>query len=165
MSCIETILKRRTIRRYKKEPIPQEVQDRILEAGRQAPSASNRQPWHFVVVSDPEMKEKLATGRYNGFIKDSVFTVVGVALPFDATSEKWGVVDVTIALQNMVLAAEVQGVGSCWIGDFREDELRNLLSIPEKAKVVALISFGLPDETPGPKQKKPLNEMIHVEKW
>lgn len=165
MSCIEKILGRRTIRRYKKEPIPDEIRDRILEAGRQAPSAANRQPWHFVVVTDPKVKEKLATGRYNSFIRDSAFTIVGVSLPYDPTSEKWGVVDVTIAMQNMVLAAEVQGVGSCWIGDFKEEEVKKLLSIPEKGKVIALISMGIPDEQPGPKQKKPLDEIVHYNRW
>ena len=165
MSCIEKILKRRSIRRYRREPVPDEVRDRILEAGRQAPSAANRQPWHFVVVTDPELKGKLATGRYNGFIRDSAFTIVGVSLPYDSVSERWGVVDVTIAMQNMVLAAEVQGVGSCWIGDFREEEVKRLLGIPEEARVVALLPMGIPDEKPGPKPKKPLSEIVHHNRW
>jgi len=165
LSCINKILKRRSVRRYKSDRVPEGVKANILEAGRQAPSASNRQPWHFVVVEDRALKEKLSTGRWNGFIRDSGFTLVGVSLPFDATSEKWGVVDVTIALQSMVLAAEVQGVGSCWIGDFREDEVKEVLGIPGKAKVVALISFGVPDEEPGPKSKRPLEEIVHHDKW
>jgi nitroreductase len=165
LSCIDKILKRRTIRKYKREPVPDEIRDKILEAGRQAPSAANRQPWHFIVVTDPDIKEKLAAGRYNAFIKESAFTIIGLALPFDPTSEKWGVVDVTIALQSMVLAAEVQGVGSCWIGDFREEEVKKLLGIPEKAKIVALISMGLPDEQPGTKQKKPIEDIVHYNRW
>lgn len=165
MSCIEKILKRRSIRRYKKDPVPSEVLEKILEAGRQAPSAANRQPWHFVVVAEQALKEKLATGRYNGFIKDSAFTIVGVALPYDPTSEKWAVVDVTMAMQNMVLAAEVQGVGSCWIGDFVEGDVKKMLSIPERGKVVALISMGIPDEQPGPKPKKPIEDIVHYNRW
>jgi nitroreductase len=165
MSCVEKILKRRSIRRYKKEPVPQKVMDKILEAGRQAPSASNRQPWRFVVVTDQALKDKLATGRYNGFIRDSAFTIVGVALPFDPTSEKWAVIDVTMAMQNMVLAAWVQGVGSCWIGDFVEGEVKEMLNIPEKAHIVALLSMGIPDEQPGPKAKKPIEEIIHYNSW
>ena len=165
MSCIEKILARRTVRRYRKEPVPDEIRDNILEAGRQAPSAANRQPWHFVVVTDQDLKDRLAMGRYNGFIKDSAFTVVGVSLPFDPVSEKWGVVDVTIAMQSMVLAAEVQGVGSCWIGDFREDEVKKLLDMPEKARIVAVLSFGLPAEQPGLKQKRPPEEIVHHNKW
>lgn len=165
MSCIEKILKRRSIRHYKRKSIPDEIRDRILEAGRQAPSAANRQPWHFVVVTDAELKGRLATGRYNSFIEESAFTVVGVVLPYDRVSEKWGVVDVTIAMQNMVLAAEVQGVGSCWIGDFKEEEVKRLLGMPEEAKVVALITMGFPDEQPEPKPKKPLSEIVHYNRW
>ena len=165
MSCIDRILKRRTIRKYRKEPVPDDVLNKILEAGRQAPSASNRQPWHFIVVTDPSVKDKLATGRYNGFIKDSAFTIVGISLPYDQTSESWGVVDTTIAMQNIVLAAEVQGVGSCWIGDFREQEVKQLLGIPEKGRIVALLSMGIPDEQPRPKVKKDLVEIIHNNHW
>jgi nitroreductase len=165
LSCIEKILKRRSIRCYKKEPVPDEICSRILEAGRQAPSAANRQPWHFVVVTDPELKGRLSTGRYNSFIRESAFTIVGIALPYDRVSEKWGVVDVTIAMQNMVLAAEVQGVGSCWVGDFKEEEVKRSLNIPEEAKVVALLPMGFPDERPGPKPKKPLSEIVHYNRW
>jgi len=165
MSCIDKILGRRSVRRYRGEPVPDDVMGRILEAGRQAPSAANRQPWHFVVVTDQETKDKLATGRYNGFIRDSAFTVVGVALPYDRVSEKWGVIDVTIAMQNMVLAAEVQDVGSCWVGDFNEEVVKSLLGIPKEAKVVALLPMGIPDEQPGPKTKKPLDEIVHYNNW
>ena len=165
MSCIDKILGRRSVRRYRGEPVPDDVIGRILEAGRQAPSAANRQPWHFVVVTDQETKDKLATGRYNGFIRDSAFTVVGVALPYDRVSEKWGVIDVTIAMQNMVLAAEVQDVGSCWVGDFNEEVVKSLLGIPKEAKVVALLPMGIPDEQPGPKTKKPLDEIVHYNNW
>jgi len=165
LSCIEKILKRRSIRRYRREPVPEEILEGILEAGRQAPSAANRQPWHFVVVTDPGLKERLSTGRYNGFIRESAFTIAGVALPYDRVSERWGVVDVTIAMQNMVLAAEVQGVGSCWIGDFREEEVKRLLDIPEEARVVALLSMGFPAEQPGPRPKKLLEEIVHYNSW
>jgi nitroreductase len=165
LRCVDRILGRRSIRKYRREPVPEGVKAKILEAGRQAPSASNKQPWHFVVVSDPALKERLSQGRWNTFIKDSDFTVVGVCLPFDQTSTKWGVIDVTIALQNMVLAAAVQGVGSCWIGDFVEDEVKGLLGIPAEANIVAMIPFGLPDEKPGPKQKKELKEILHYNKW
>ena len=165
LSCIDKILNRRSIRKYKKESVPEEVKKKILEAGRQAPSAANRQPWHFVVCDDKVVLEKLAKGKWCQFIKDSAFTIIGVSVPFDETSRRWGVVDVTIALQNMVLAAEVQGIGSCWIGDFIEEDVKKTLSIPVEATVVALLPFGLPDEQPGPRTKKPLRELIHLNKW
>ncbi len=166
LSCIDKILNRRSIRRYKKAPVPEGVKAKILEAGRLAPSAANRQPWHFIVCEDAASKAKLSKGKWSGFIKDSAFALIGVSLPFDDTSRKFGVIDTTIALQNMVLAAEVQDIGTCWVGDYREDEIKNEFGIPAEATVVCIVTFGIPDEKPGsPRKSKPLAQMVHMEKW
>ncbi|MCX6642253.1 MAG: nitroreductase family protein [Candidatus Bathyarchaeota archaeon] len=165
MSCIDKILQRRSIRKYKKENVSENVKEKIIEAGRQAPSASNKQPWHFIIVTDKVLKEKLSVGKYAGFVKDADFVVVGVGLPSDPGYQRWSVVDVTIALQNMVIAAEVQGVGSCWIGSFDENEVKQLLGIPKEAIVVALMPFGIPDESPAQRPKKQLVEIIHNNRW
>jgi nitroreductase len=165
MSCIDLILKRRSIRKYSSKPVPEEVKAKILEAGRQAPSAVNAQPWHFVVVDDPPLKEKLAsTGRWRSFVKDCSFVIVGLYKSNNLITKRWGQVDTVIALQNMVLAAQVQGVGSCWIGDMSGD-LKGLLGIPKGAEIVALVSFGIPDEEPGPKPKKDAKKIFHHNKW
>ena len=105
MCLIDLIVNRRSIRRYRAERVPQETLERVLEAGRYAPSADNQQPWHFVVVTDPEIKEKLSKGRWNSFVRDSAFTVVGCAYAGDAHSRKWSMIDTTMALQDMVIAA------------------------------------------------------------
>ena len=145
MSCIDQILKRRSIRKYSNEPVPGQVKEKILEAGRQAPSAVNAQPWHFIIVDDPTLLKKLAsTGRFRPFIKDCSFVVLGLYKTRNPLLKRWGQVDTVIALQNMVLAARVQGVGSCWIGDLSGD-LNGLLGIPKDANIVALVSFGFPD--------------------
>ena len=79
ISAIDLILKRRSIRKYSSEPVDEEVKASILEAGRQAPSAVNFQPWHFIVVDDPVLKERLAsTGRWRSFVRDCSFVVVGL---------------------------------------------------------------------------------------
>jgi nitroreductase len=161
MSILDAILKRRSIRRYRSEPIPEEVLRNILEAGRLAPSADNLQPWHFIVVTDSRTKEKLSGGRWNSFIKDSAVTVVGCGY----ADNEWSTVDVTIALENMVIAAEAQGVGSCWIGDFKPEEVKTLLKIPDNLKIIALISFGYPMEKPNPSNKKSLKEIVHYNKF
>jgi len=135
---------------------------KVLEAGRQAPSASNIQPWHFIVVSDPETKRRLAM-ESETFIEESAVTIVGCGDP--SASPKWYVADVTIALQNMVITAWVQGVGSCWIGAFNEEAVKRILGIPAELKIVALISFGYPATSPGPKWKKPLNQIVHHNKF
>ena len=165
MSCIDLILKRRSIRKYSSEPVPEEVRAKILEAGRQAPSAVNAQPWHFIVIDDPALKEKLAsTGRWRSFVKDCSFVVVGLYKSNNPVTKRWGQVDTVIALQNMVLAAQVQGVGSCWIGDLSGD-IQGLLEIPGSAEIVALVSFGIPDEEPGQKSKKDAKKIFHYNKW
>jgi nitroreductase len=125
----------------------------------------NAQPWHFIVVDDPALKESLAsTGRWRSFIKDCSFVVVGLYKAHNPITKRWGQVDTVIALQNMVLAAQVQGVGSCWIGDMSGD-VKGLLGIPGGAEIVALISFGIPDEEPGQKSKKDPKKIFHYNRW
>ena len=160
-SLLDAIFRRRSIRRYKSEQVPDDVLRNILEAGRAAPSADNTQPWHFIILTDSKMKKKLASGFWNRFIENSAFTIVGCGEKGDA----WSTVDVAIALENIVIAAEAQGVGSCWIGDFREGDVKDLLGIPDDLKVVALVSFGYPAEKPRPHGKKDLRKIIHYNKY
>ncbi len=143
MSLIDKVLSRRSIRAYAKKRIPTPVLNNILEAGRQAPSAGNRQPWHFIAVTDEEIKQRLSWGRVNWFIKDAPLTIVGCA---NTESGNSSIVDTAIALQNMVIAAWVMGVGSCWLGSFKEGDVKQLLNIPDNWKVVALVTFGYPAE-------------------
>jgi nitroreductase len=172
MDWVDLVLSRRSIRRYETRKIPQEVLDKILEAGRKAPTADNRQPWHFIVITDPEIKEKLLQDEYNvqaaSFIKEAPVTIVGCGLVReDEYTQKWGtiysILDTTIALQNMVIAAWAMGIGSCWIGVQAtpfDDIVRRLLKIPKDWKIIALISFGYPAKQPGPIKKKSIEEIV-----
>jgi nitroreductase len=137
------MLSRRSIRAYAKKKIPIKVLNNILEAGRQAPSGSNRQPWHFIVVTDEDIKKSFSWGRVNWFIKDAPLTIVGCA---NTDPGDWTAMDTTIALQNMVIAAWVMDVGSCWLGAFKEGDVKQRLNIPDNWKVVALVTFGYPAE-------------------
>lgn len=165
MNNVEKIFTRRSIRKYKDEHVPKEIIHNILEAGRLSPSAVNRQPWHFVVVKDQKVKESISHERYSKFIKDADFTVVGLYKPSEALTEKLSLIDVTIALQNMVIAAWMQGVGSCWIGGFNEEQLKEILNLPEDSKIVCLVAFGIPDEEPTQRPKKSMEQIIHYDKW
>jgi len=164
MSLIDTILSRRSIRRYEQKEIPKDILSKILEAGRQAPSAANRQPWHFIVVDDLGVKNALSKGMFNRFIKDAPVTIVGCAHK-DLIAGKWAVISTTIALQNMVIAAWALRVGSCWIGDFDEEKAKELLGIPEKWRIVALVSLGYPAEEPQPKNRKSVEEISSFNKF
>ena len=116
MSLIDLILSRRSIRSYESKDIPEEVLQQILEAGRQAPSAANRQPIRFVVVSDHSVVKNLCDTLVTRFVKSAPVVIVGCADVKSFLTGRWAVVDATIAMQNMVIAAWALGIGSCWIG-------------------------------------------------
>ncbi len=159
MNGVEKMLTRKSIRKYKKEPISDNVLKNILEAGRRSPSAVNAQPWHFVVLRDQKAKEACSFRGYNGFTREADIIVVGLYKPSEVMIEKLSLMDVTIALQNMVTAAWLQGVGSCWIGAWNDTNLRDILNLPTDAKIVGLVTFGIPDENPSQPPKKPIQEI------
>jgi nitroreductase len=165
MSLFDLILSRRSIRSYESKEIPQEILSQILEAGRQAPSAVNRQPIRFVVVTDAEAKNEISSGLFGKHVKNAPVVIVGCADEKSLLTGKWAVVDATIALQNMVIAAWSFGVGSCWIGSFSEEKVKKFLKIPDKWKVVALLTLGYPAEQPKAKNRKPFEELFSFNKF
>ena len=165
MSLLDVILSRRSIRKYENKEIPQEILQQILETGRQAPSAVNRQPIRFVVVKDPEIMKKVCSNLISRFVKDAPVAIVGCADVKSLLTGKWAVVDTTIAMQNMVIAAWTLGIGSCWIGSCSEKKVKELLKIPDKWKVVALVTLGYPAEQPKPKKKKPFEDLFGLNKF
>jgi nitroreductase len=165
LSLFDVILNRRSIRKYEDKEISKEILHQILEAGRQAPSAANRQPIHFVVVTDSEAKNELSKGLFAKHVKNAPIVVVGCADEKSLLTGKWAVVDATIALQNMVIAAWTFNIGSCWIGSFSEEKVQELLKIPDKWKVVALLTLGYPAEEPKAKNRKPFEELFSFNKF
>ncbi len=164
MDVFDAIKSRRSIRKYKQEPIPTEKLEAILEAARLAPSAANRQPWRFILVQDPDRKKALAEAANNQtFLKDAAAIIAAVGDP--EASPRWFEKDTMIALEHMVLAATALGYGTCWIGAFNEDTVKNLLKIPQKIKVVALLPTGVPAETPVPRPRKQISEIFFKEEW
>ena len=164
MSKVDSIISRRSIRRYEKKDIPEKILNQILEAGRNAPSAANMQPLHFIIITNKEIKKKLST-IFSRFLKDAAVVIVGCANIKARITGKWAVVDATIAMQNMVIAAWTLGVGSCWIGAFNEKKVKENLKIPEKWKVVALITLGYPAEQPKPRKKKSFEKMFSFDSF
>lgn len=163
-SLVDVILSRRSVRRYQQKEIPRDAMDKILEAGRQAPSAMNRQPWHFIVVTSNESKKELSKWLFTKHIKDSPVTIVGCAKT-GFLDRKWSIIGTSIALQNMVIAAWALGIGSCWIGGFKEDKVKELLEIPDKWKIVALVTLGYPDKIPHVKRKKPIEKVVSIDRF
>ncbi|MBC7235559.1 MAG: nitroreductase family protein [Chloroflexi bacterium] len=164
MDTLETIMKRRSIRKYKPEPIPDEDLKQILEAGRQAPSAANRQPWHVVVVGDAEQKRRVAQAC-NGqmWMADAAYILVACGLP--EVSAKWYRVDVAIAMENMVLAARSLGYGTCWIGAFKPEEVKEICGLPASFEVVACSPLGVPDVDPPARARKEWSELFSADRY
>jgi nitroreductase len=160
MSLLDLILNRRSIRRYESKDLPEEVLQQILEAGRQAPSAVNRQPIRFITVNDHDLLKNLCDNFINRFVKYAPIAIVGCADVKSLLTGKWAVVDTAIAMQSMVIAAWSLGIGSCWIGGCNEKEIKKLLKIPDKWKFVALLTLGYPAEKPKPRRKKPLEKLF-----
>jgi len=164
MDLFETVEARKSIRKYKPETITEKQLGKILEAARLAPSAANRQPWRFVVVQDKNLKTKVAeAANSQTFLKDASAIVVATADP--EVSARWHEKDTMIALEHMALAAAALGYGTCWIGAFDADEIKKILKIPEKIKVVALMPIGVPDEKPTAKPRKDFHEIFYKEEW
>lgn len=156
MEAFEAIRVRRSIRAYEKRPVSRDKIEKILEAARLAPSAKNVQPWYFIVVTDAEKKEKIAkSGRFAGFLKEAPVVIVGCG--DTKSSPKWHVVDVSIAMQNMVIAATAEGLGTCWVGSFDEGLVKEILRIPEHYKVIALLALGYPR-----KKFDPMAKLLHL---
>jgi len=164
MEVFDAIKTRRSIRKYKPEPIPEEKLRNILEAARLAPSAGNRQPWRFVVVQNKGLKKALAEAANNQtFLNDASAIIVAIGDP--EVSARWYERDPMIALEHIVLAATAMGYGACWIGAFDEDAIKHLLKIPANVKIIALLPIGIPDEKPAPRPRKEFSEIFFKEEW
>lgn len=151
MDAFEAIKRRRSVRSYLPDTVPEEIIERILEAGRLAPSAGNIQPWHFILVTDINKRQALSAGRFAKFVSEAPVVIVGCGN--ERASPKWYAVDTAIAMQNMVIAATSEGLGSCWVGSFDEREVRNILKIPDEYRVIAMLTIGYPHESLDPLEK------------
>ena len=179
MEFSEVVITRRSVRDFLPDPIPQEVLEEILEAGRLAPSAQNRQPWRYLVFTDNAEIKKLAlnTGLIvlsNIFIRSAPCLIIACAdtkKNVRINQQDYYLVDTAISFQQMVLAAWNRGVGSCWLAAFSEKKLRAYLRIPKSGRIVALSPFGYPADKKslysktltafaGSKDRLPLSETV-----
>ena len=156
MDFEDVLLKRRSIRKYKDTPVPKEKILKILEAARIAPSASHKQPWHFIVVEEKETIKQLAKSEWA-----AKAPVMIVGLADQEASPNWCINDLGIAFEHVALAATNLGLGTCWMGQTgREDLIRRLLGVPEYLRPVAVMTIGVPDEIPVPKERKSLDSIV-----
>jgi nitroreductase len=151
MDVFEAIQKRKSVRSYEQAPVPKDVLTKLLDAARIAPSAGNIQPWHFIVVTDSQKRKALSKGIFAKFLVN--VPAVIVACGDTKASPNWFAVDTSLALENMVLAATGEGLGTCCIGSFNEKSVKELLKIPKNLSVVALLAVGYARENVSLTQK------------
>jgi nitroreductase len=166
MTVMEAILKRRSVRKYTADPVSDEILGRVLEAARLAPSGKNLQPWKFIVVRSAETRERLARASAGqAFIAQAPVVVVACADP-EACYARMGrymkswPVDVACALEHLMLQAAAEGLGTCWIGAFEEQAVKDVLGVPEGIRVLALTPLGHPAEEPAFRGRKSLDEIV-----
>jgi nitroreductase len=167
----DAVIARRSIRAYQGDPVPDDVFNRVMEAARLAPSAKNIQPWKFVVVRDPKLITNLAIACNNQqFIAQAPIVICGCAdeaICYQGMGGYWNswAVDLSIALEHIMLAAAAEGLGTCWIGSFKEAEVRRILEIPDDIKIVALTPLGYPARAAPARPRKPLAEIICTDRY
>lgn len=165
-TVLDTIKKRRSIRKYTDEAVTDNQIRQLLEAAMAAPSGSNIQPWEFVVVKDPDLKRQLAqTHTWSQMVADAA--VVFVVCGDERASHHW-VEDTSAATENLLLAATALDLGAVWVAIYptadREVPVRRVLGIPEEIRVLCLIPVGHPAESKPPRTKYRENK-VHYEKW
>jgi nitroreductase len=170
MDVFTAIGTRKSVRAYQDRPVEEEKINKIFEAARLAPSASNRQEWRFVIVRDVETKKKISQVAYNlGYIATAPVVIAacaegdGHAMPCGQLSYP---IDIAIALDHITLAAVELGLGTCWVAMFDEQKVKQILGIPENIRVIELMPLGYPVNPSAVEKKRlPMDKIIKYEQW
>jgi nitroreductase len=171
MDISEAIIQRRSIRQFTEQDIPEETVERLINAARWAPSAGNIQPWDFVIVKKAETKTRLANAALDQQSIEQAPIVIVVCANEVLSAQRYGdrgkalfcLQDTAAAIQNILLFAYSIGLGTCWIGAFTEEQVREIIKVPEGSRPIAIVAVGHPGETPQPRRRKPTSEITHYE--
>ncbi|MFA9377213.1 MAG: nitroreductase family protein [Lachnotalea sp.] len=178
---LEAIENRRSIRKYKNIEIESEKINDLLNCARLAPSGSNTQSASYIIVNDEDNRRKLAKASHNQeWMMAAPTFIVCVADICCRLKEEEGLIigegssqeevkqiirDTAIAAEHIVIEASHLGLGSCYVAWFKQEQIRPLLHIPSDKYVVCILTLGYPDESPKPRPRKRLDELVHYEKW
>jgi nitroreductase len=176
----DVVINRKSIRSYSERPVEEGKINFVLECARLAPSWANRQCWRFIVVRDKDLIQQISKATIiNRWIKNVPVVIVACADP-DLSGVKNGInyysVDVAISMEHIILAATDVGLGTCWIAEYNETKLKELLRVPNRIKIVAISPLGYATETPGfadktrefvtgRKKRKSLSEIVKYDQW
>ena len=171
-SFLELAERRRSVRAYKPDAVPEEMLQTVLEAGRLAPSACNKQPWRFIVVRGETGRRALGAAYAREWFWKAPVVIAVCVLPGEAWTRSYdgknhARVDGALAMDHMQLAAAELGLGTCWIGAFDPAAAREILGLPDGVEVVGMTPLGFPDAevNPRPRSRRPLGETVMKERW
>jgi nitroreductase len=170
MNFQELIRKRYSVRAYDPRPVEEEKLNRVLEAARLAPTAANRQPFRIIVVSTKSREDELRRIYGREWFVQAPLILAVCALPADSWVRKgdgWNSaeVDATIAMDHLILAATEEGLGTCWIAAFDPRAARDVLGLPGDVVPVAFTPLGYPADTPQPKNRRLVPNLVHLDRW
>jgi nitroreductase len=171
VELFEAIKLRRSARTFTREEVSDQEVEKLLKAARLAPSAGNIQPWEFVVVRKAETKRELARAALDQYFIEEAPVVIIVCADENKSGQGYGsrgadlycIQDTAAATENILLAACALGLGACWVGAFRENEVRHALGITQGVRPVAIVPVGHAAERPHPRHKRPLREIVYNE--
>jgi len=159
------LISRRSIRKFRPDPVPDELILKILDVARYAPSARNSQPWVFIVVKDPEIKKKLANVHVWAKPLENAPVGIVVACNTEVSPESYQV-DCANATMQIMLAAHALGLGTVWLQTLRNiSEIQGIVGLPKNYVPVAMLALGYPDERPSPKKRKELKEIVYLNRY
>ncbi len=172
MDCITAIFTRKSIRKFRKDDVSDDVILKLIHAGNAAPSAGNLQARDFIIVRNEETKLKLAVSSFRQmFIAEAPVLIVVVAnylrsmKVYGERGRIYAEQDAAAAIQNILLAAHAMGLSSVWIGAYDDEKVSEILGIPSYARPAAILPIGYPAEDPRPRRRYDLDEITHRERW
>ncbi len=171
MEFLELARQRYSVRSYKSVPVENEKLQAVLEAARVAPTACNLQPFRFIVIHTKGKEEELRCVYGEPWFTQAPIVICACAVPSQSWARQDGMnychVDVTIAMDHLILAATELGLGTCWIGAFNPEEAQKILRLPNDVEPIAFTPLGYPDDQPGHRHKsrKSIDELVRYEHW
>lgn len=169
MSFAELVAKRYSCRSYKSDPVPDDVLQGVLEAARLAPTAANRQPFRLIVVHTAARKDDLKRVYSREWFTQAPIVICACGIPDRAwvrsDGKRYTDVDVTIAMDHVIMAATDAGLGTCWIGAFNPAAAREVLGLPEAVEPIAMTPLGYPADQPVAKRRLALSDLVSYERW
>ena len=169
MDFFDLINQRYSVRAYKTDPVEDEKLQQMFDAARLAPTAANRQPIQFITIHTAGRESDLKRTYSADWFRKAPLVICACAVSSQAWSrmdkKNYSEVDVTIAMDHLILAATNLGLGTCWVAAFDPEAAREVLGLPEGVEPIAFTPIGYPSDRPRPKKRKPLSDLVRYERW